>query len=370
MATKRGAERIYGIPRASTLALAVARSRTTPPVPSPEVSEVPLSADPGSHGSSSGARSRWPGRVLRVGRWVFTIAVLAALVKVAVDNGEALRDVELDIRWAWLIAALPVGLAAGVVLPLGWRRLVASYGVAISRGHAVRVWVLSQTARYLPTGIAGFAAARGDGREGGRPPHVDERNPRDRARIARRVGGPLRRRVHPLVGCRDTVADPARRRVCDCDRGAARTARARRSPLPALPALAPHLLDRRQMHEATLVYGVNAVLKSTRWVMIAAGVLAVHGSDIPLLIGAEALGVLAGLVGITPAGIGVREAVIAGALRDRFGFADAFALAVIARRVDFVVELIWIGIALVLRRNAAASDAPDRAAPASSLGDT
>ena len=124
------------------------------------------------------------------------------------------------------------------------------------------------------------------------------------------------------------------------------------------------------MHEATLVYGVNAVLKSTRWVMIAAGVLAVHGSDIPLLIGAEALGVLAGLVGITPAGIGVREAVIAGALRDRFGFADAFALAVIARAWDFVVELIWIGIAFVLRRNARASDAPDRAAPASSLGDT
>ena len=85
------------------------------------------------------------------------------------------------------------------------------------------------------------------------------------------------------------------------------------------------------MHEATLVYGVNAVLKSARWVTIAAGVLTVHGSDIPLLIGAEALGVLAGLVGITPAGIGVREAVIAGVLRVRFGFADAFALAVIAR---------------------------------------
>ena len=104
------------------------------------------------------------------------------------------------------------------------------------------------------------------------------------------------------------------------------------------------------MHEATLVYGVNATLKSARWLMIAAGVLTVHGADIPLLIGAEALGVLAGLIGITPAGLGVREAVIAGALRDRYGFADAFALAVIARAFDFVIELIWIGIALVLRR--------------------
>ena len=100
------------------------------------------------------------------------------------------------------------------------------------------------------------------------------------------------------------------------------------------------------MHEATVVYGVNAALKSARWLMIAAGVLTVHGSDIPLLIGAEALGVLAGLIGITPAGIGVREAVIVGVLRDRFGFADAFALAVIARAWDFVVELVWIGVAL------------------------
>ncbi len=124
------------------------------------------------------------------------------------------------------------------------------------------------------------------------------------------------------------------------------------------------------MHEATLVYGVNATLKSARWLMIAAGVLTVHGSDIPLLIGAEALGVLAGLIGITPAGIGVREAVIAGALRDRFGFADAFALAIIARAWDFVVELVWIGIALVLRRQMRTAGAtPDEATPASSLGD-
>ena len=364
MAAKRGAERIYGIPRASTLALAVARSRTTPPVPSPEVSEVPLSADPGSHGSSSGARSRWPGRVLRVGRWVFAIAVLAALVKVAVDNSEALRDVELDIRWAWLIAALPVGLAAGVVLPLGWRRLVASYGVAISRGHAVRVWVLSQTARYLPTGIAGFAARVVMAAKEGVPRTLTS------ATLAIELGL-LAAWAGLFAGVfipSSVVATPWRI-LLGAGSAIAIVALAALLALggrlfPRAPALAPHLLDRRQMHEATLVYGVNAALKSARWVMIAAGVLAVHGSDIPLLIGAEAL------VGITPAGIGVREAVIAGALRDRFGFADAFALAVIARAWDFVVELIWIGIALVLRRNARTSDAPDRATPASSLGDT
>ena len=61
---------------------------------------------------------------------------------------------------------------------------------------------------------------------------------------------------------------------------------------------------------------------------------------------------------------------IAGALRDRYGFADAFALAVIARAFDFVIELIWIGIALVLRRQSSTPGTSDPATPASSLGET
>ena len=320
--------------------------------------------------SPPSSRSRWPGRLITVGRWVFAIAVLIALVKVALDNASALRDVDLQIQWAWLVAALPIGLAAGVVLPLGWRRLVAAYGVAISRGHAIRVWCLSQTARYLPTGIAGFAARVVMAAKEGVPRSLTS------ATLAIEIGllaawagliagvftpsSVLATPWRVLLGVGSAVAIAALPALLALGGRV----------FPRVPALAPHLLDRRQMHEATLVYGVNAALKSLRWVMIAAGVLTIHGSDIPLLIGAEALGVLAGLIGITPAGIGVREAVIAGALRDRFGFADAFALAIIARAWDFVVELVWIGVALVLRRRMRADPATsDRAAPASSLGD-
>jgi len=320
--------------------------------------------------SPPSSRSRWPGRLITVGRWVFAIAVLIALVKVALDNASALRDVDLQIQWAWLVAALPIGLAAGVVLPLGWRRLVAAYGVAISRGHAIRVWCLSQTARYLPTGIAGYAARVVMAAKEGVPRSLTS------ATLAIEIGllaawagliagvftpsSVLATPWRVLLGVGSAVAIAALPALLALGGRV----------FPRVPALAPHLLDRRQMHEATLVYGVNAALKSLRWVMIAAGVLTIHGSDIPLLIGAEALGVLAGLIGITPAGIGVREAVIAGALRDRFGFADAFALAIIARAWDFVVELVWIGVALVLRRRMRADPATsDRAAPASSLGD-
>ncbi|HTN78783.1 MAG TPA: hypothetical protein VMK16_03835, partial [Acidimicrobiales bacterium] len=227
-----------------------------------------------------------------------------------------------------------------------------------------------QTARYLPTGIAGFAARVVMAAKEGVPRSLTS------ATLAIEIGllaawagliagvftpsSVLATPWRVLLGVGSAVAIAALPALLAVGGRV----------FPRVPALAPHLLDRRQMHEATLVYGVNAALKSLRWVMIAAGVLTIHGSDIPLLIGAEALGVLAGLIGITPAGIGVREAVIAGALRDRFGFADAFALAIIARAWDFVVELVWIGVALVLRRRMRADPATsDRAAPASSLGD-
>ncbi len=301
---------------------------------------------------------------------MFAVAVLAALVKVAVDNADALRDVNLDIRWVWLVAALPFGLAAGLVLPLGWRRLVAAYGVAISRAHAVRVWCLSQTARYLPTGVAGFAARVVMAAKEGVPRTLTSATLAIELGLLAAWAG-----LFAAVFIPSTVVSTPWRVLLGLGSAVAIGALPALLALggrlfPRVPALAPHLLDRRQMHEATFVYGFNAALKSARWVMIAAGVLTVHGSDIPLLIGAEALGVLAGLIGITPAGIGVREAVIAGALRDRFGFADAFALAIIARAWDFVVELIWIGVALVIRKRTRAADAtPDRAAPASSLGD-
>ncbi len=324
-----------------------------------------------SEQSPSGNRTAWLPRALRIGRWVFAIAVLAALVKVAVDNADALRDVNLDIRWVWLAAALPFGLAAGIVLPLGWRRLVAAYGVAISRGHAVRVWCLSQTARYLPTGIAGFAARVVMAAKEGVPRTLTSATLAIELGLLAAWAGLLAAIFTPsselatpwrvLLGVASAIAIVALPTVLALGGRL----------FPRAQALAPHLLDRRQMHEATVVYGVNAALKSARWLMIAAGVLTVHGSDIPLLIGAEALGVLAGLIGITPAGIGVREAVIAGVLRDRFGFAEAFALAVIAAAWDFVVELVWIGVALVLRRRTRTADpTSDRTAPASSLGDT
>ena len=215
----------------------------------------------------------------------------------------------------------------------------------------MRVWVLSQTARYLPTGIAGFAARVVMAAKEGVPRTLTSATLAIESALLAVWAGLFAGVFIPS----SVVATPWRILL---GAGSAIAIAA----LPALLALGGRLFPRASCARTsspgpqTDARG-DPRLRRERGVEV--GPLgddrgrraAVHGSDIPLLIGAEALGVLAGLVGITPAGIGVREAVIAGALRDRFGFADAFALAVIVR-VDFVVELIWIGIALVLRRNA------------------
>ena len=291
--------------------------------------------------------------LLRLARWVFAAAVLAFIAKVAADNADSLSDVHLQVRAGWLVAAVPLGLAAGLVLPLSWRHLVGAYGAVLSRADAVRVWCLSQAARYLPTGVAGFASRIVmAGREGVSRGVAAASLAAELALLAAWSG-----LIAAVFIPSSVVAWPLRLLL-----GAGSAAVLAGLPwllalggrlLPRVPALAPHLLDRRQTTEAVGLYGVNAALKSGRFVLVAIGVLHVTGHDVPLLVGAEALGVLAGLIGITPAGIGVREAVIAGALRHRFGFGDALALAAIVRAWDFVLELVWLAVALGLRHRSA-----------------
>jgi uncharacterized membrane protein YbhN (UPF0104 family) len=68
--------------------------------------------------------------------------------------------------------------------------------------------------------------------------------------------------------------------------------------------------------------------------------------DLFLVIGAVNLGAVLGMIGITPAGLGVREGVITVLLAHRFGTGNAAAIAVAMRAWDFAFELVWIGIAL------------------------
>ena len=239
--------------------------------------------EPGSHGSSCGAVTMaGPSCSASVGgssrsrcsrpssRWPSTTPTPSATststsLGVA-DRGRAGRA----RRRAWSCRS------AGAA----WSPPTASRSAA---AHAVRVWCLSQTARYLPTGHRGLRRPGRHGREGGRAPHAHLAQRSRSSSVCSRHGPDSSPRC-------SSPRRSSRHRGGSCSAPASLVAIVALPALLALggrlfpraPALAPHLLDRRQMHEATLVYGVNAALKSARWLMIAAGVLTVHGVRHPV----------------------------------------------------------------------------------------
>ena len=73
-----------------------------------------------------------------------------------------------------------------------------------------------------------------------------------------------------------------------------------------------------------------------------AALLPVATDDVWLIAGATAAGAVVGMVGITPAGLGVREVAVAALLASRFGIADATAFAIATRVLDFAHELVLL----------------------------
>jgi len=99
-----------------------------------------------------------------------------------------------------------------------------------------------------------------------------------------------------------------------------------------------------------LTVGINMAVKTVAFVLLARALLPVQGTDMALLAGSANVAAVAGLVGITPAGIGVREGALAALLGHRFGIADATALAFALRAFDLSVEVPWVLGAVIVRR--------------------
>jgi uncharacterized membrane protein YbhN (UPF0104 family) len=106
----------------------------------------------------------------------------------------------------------------------------------------------------------------------------------------------------------------------------------------------------RPLVVAVLVVGANMAVKGVVFILFARALLPVHAGDAALLFGAVNVAVAAGMIGITPAGLGVREGILAGLLTHRFGAADAAALAIALRVWDLAVELPWVAAAALTRR--------------------
>ena len=107
----------------------------------------------GSNGSFG--ESRRSGAVVR---WVLGLATAAMIVWLAVRYWDDLRQIDLQVDAVGLLGAVVVSMAATWCLALGWRELIGGYGTPLAQRPALRIWMLSQATRYLPTGLVPIAA--------------------------------------------------------------------------------------------------------------------------------------------------------------------------------------------------------------------
>jgi hypothetical protein len=291
------------------------------------------------------------------------VVVAAAFAREVAHNTSDLRDVDLHLRPGWLVAALPVAIVAGPLLPLAWRRVLLAAGHDVAPRPAIRVWYLGQTARYLPTGLVAFASRAALVARMGVPRVVTVASVTVELLLIVTVGGGMAAAFLPSselsLALRLAIA-------LGCAAALALGPLLLRWASRRIRVLDPHGSggwDTRGLYRAELAFLLNSAVTSAAFVLFAAAVLPVRAGDVWLLVGAVNAAATLGTLGITPAGLGVREGILAALLADRFGLGSGAALAVAARVWDTAVELAWLG--LVHHRSFASSTVDPAPEPAS-----
>jgi uncharacterized membrane protein YbhN (UPF0104 family) len=288
-------------------------------------------------------------RALKVGRAVFAVALIGLLVLAAIDNYGKLRELHLQPQPGWALAAAPFTFIGGLALPLAWRHVLVAYGYSLDRALALRIWCISQASRFVPTGAVMVASRVALTAREEVPKSVAG------ASVAIELGlmllwgafytawlpsywfpGPLRA-LGAAAAIGALIALPWLLRLVG-------------RFLPRFPAIAPDALRVRHLYEAIALYGVNDLVRCIGFFFIAASLHTVDRSDVLWITAAVNLSVVIGMVGITPAGLGVREGVLAALLAPRFGAGNALAMSVVFRAWDFLFELVWMAIAVTWER--------------------
>jgi uncharacterized membrane protein YbhN (UPF0104 family) len=284
-------------------------------------------------------------RLFLAARVVFGVAIIGVLVLAAARSWHDLRKVEFELSPGWLLAAAPFTFAGGILLPLAWRHTLGAYGVDLPRAKAVRVWCLSQASRFIPGNVALVASRVLLSSREGVPKSLAGASLALEGGMIVVWGGffaswlpssiiPWPLRLLMALGALVVLV------------GLPLLLRLGGRLLTRFPALAPDSLRPRHLYEAVGLYGLNNFVRASGFVFVAAALHTIDGRDIWLIIAAVNLGALLGMIGITPAGLGVREGVIAALLGHRFGAGNAAAFAVAFRAWDFAFELVWLGLAL------------------------
>jgi glycosyltransferase 2 family protein len=289
-------------------------------------------------------KSRWQIFWLAT-RWATVAATAAVLVNLTIRHSNELSNFSFDMAPYWLVPALLATSVANLLLPLGWRCLLHAYGHEINKSSAIKLWCFAQTGRYLPTGLIAVASRISLALKFSIPKSVTA------ASIAVET---LFLVGWAAVVCAIFIPSTFLPLAFKCLLGLAAL-----SGLLLLPLLMSGVgakltktnplkgdaSTRRHIYQAGTLFGASVLIRTLGIVAVAFAFLDIQSSDINLLVGASYAGILAGMIGITPAGIGVREGVITTILATQMGIGDATAFAVLSRAWEFGAEMLFLGAA-------------------------
>jgi len=305
-------------------------------------------ADPGSETQEQ----RSPQTALRVARYLLAGAAVVFVVLALVRSWDDVRAHEWTLRWEWLAVAVVVFLGYYIMQAGAWQLLLRAFGLHAPTAWAAASWGRSILARYVPGNVFMFVgrllACQRRGLEARRvsAAMVYEQalafcaalvtlgllfpfwEYQRRLTALSLLGIPLLLcLLHPRVFV--PVADRVLRLV-------------RREPLGAVLGFGRVL--------ALLCYYVAAwfVGGAGCWAL-ARGVTETGADLLPAMTVAFAFAYVAGMVAfVFPGGLGIREAVLAGALGGALGAGVALAWAVLLRLLLIAVELAFAGLSTVV----------------------
>lgn len=298
---------------------------------------------------------------LKVARTALAVAAALVLVWIGRRNASDLSRVHLHLQVGWLLASLPPYALGSLLLALGWRTELDAFGHRLRIGVAIRVWWRAQLARYVPTGLAAFASRAALARQEGVPPSIGAASLAVElatlilwGTLGAAFGLTFALPLRLALGCGAALGLLALPVVYR--RAASIAALGRRFPAVAPLAATPARPGR--MYEAIGCYGLSILVKSVSFVLFSAALITTRPGDAWLLGGAVQGAAVIGIIGITPAGIGVRETAMVGLLSHRFGTTDAAALAIAWRAYEFAFELGWLAVGSAFRRPRSKNLAP------------
>ncbi|HET7553547.1 MAG TPA: lysylphosphatidylglycerol synthase domain-containing protein [Gemmatimonadaceae bacterium] len=295
------------------------------------------------------------GRVLRAAKIAFAVAVAIAIAAALVSQWGELREAAASARpsWGYIALSCALVLANYALLIQAWRVLLAGWGSSLGFWQSARVWTISNLGRYIPGkvwaigSLAVMAQARGVS---------------GAAAVGAALLGSLINTVAGFIVLAATGAGvlelPTAAVVAIALLGAAILV----APpfLPWLGRVAGRLARRditipriphRAIWIAAAISALSWILYGVAFRVLTVGVLSRAPGELGLYTAIWTGSYLAGFLAVfAPGGVGVREVVMAGALKAvSFGTGEAILLVVASRVWLTVLEILPAALFLIIR---------------------